>query len=184
VQIVLDPGIGSELYNADVKCVTAKARYLHSGELAKAAGVSTDTLRHYERTGVLPRPRRGTNGYRQYPPEALERVLLVRRALSVGFTLDELARLLSVRDRGAAPCREVRALAATKLAEVEDRLAQLVELRGELRATLNEWDARLARTSGGARAGLLESLAASDGRGKVGAAQTGLRRKRRTPDER
>jgi MerR family copper efflux transcriptional regulator len=157
-----------------------KKASIRAGALAKAAGVSTDTLRHYERKGVLPRPRRGANGYRQYPPEALARVLLVRRALAVGFTLDELSRVLSVRDRGAAPCREVRALAASKLAEVEERLAQLAELRGELRATLNEWDERLARTSDGARAGLLESLAA---RGKVGAAKTGLRRKRRTLDE-
>lgn len=132
---------------------------------------------------MLARPRRGTNGYRQYPPEALARVLLVRRALAVGFTLDELTRVLSVKDRGAAPCREVRALAAAKLAEVEERLAQLAELRGELRATLEEWDARLERTSDGVRAGLLESLAASSARGKVGAANTGLRRKRRTLDE-
>lgn len=156
---------------------------LRSGELARLAGVSTDTLRHYERKGVLARPRRGSNGYRQYPPEALDRVLLVRRALAFGFTLDELARVLSVRDRGAAPCREVRALAAAKLADVEERLAQLAELRGELRATLEEWDARLARASGGARAGLLESLAAKGGRDKVGASNTGLRRKRRTQDE-
>lgn len=160
-----------------------KKSFIRAGELAKAAGVSTDTLRHYERKGVLPRPRRGANGYRQYPPEALARVLLVRRALAVGFTLDELARVLSVRDRGAAPCREVRALAAVKLADVEERLAQLAELRGELRATLEEWDVRLARTSDGGRAGLLESLAASGARGKVGAANTGLRRKRRTLDE-
>lgn len=156
---------------------------MRAGELARAAGVSTDTLRHYERKGVLLRPRRAANGYRQYPPEALDRVLLVRRALGVGFTLDELSRVLSVRDRGGAPCREVRALAAAKLAEVEERLAQLSEMRGELRATLIEWDERLAQTSAGGRAGLLESLAPSDGRGKVGAAKTGLRRKRRTLDE-
>ncbi|HEX7318602.1 MAG TPA: heavy metal-responsive transcriptional regulator [Pyrinomonadaceae bacterium] len=160
-----------------------KKASIRAGELAKAAGVSTDTLRHYERKGVLPRPRRGANGYRQYPPEALDRVLLVRRALAVGFTLDELARVLSVRDRGAAPCREVRELAAAKLAEVDERLAQLAELRVELRATLEEWDERLARTSDGGRAGLLESLAAGGGRGKVGAAKIGLRRKRRTLDE-
>ncbi len=110
-------------------------RSLAAGELARAAGVSTDTLRHYERKGVLPRPPRASNGYRRYPPEALARVLLVRRALAFGFTLDELARVLSVRDRGAAPCKEVRALAAAKLAEVEEQLAQLAELRGELRAT-------------------------------------------------
>lgn len=158
-----------------------KKAFIRAGELARAAGVSTDTLRHYERKGVLRRPQRGANGYRQYPPGALDRVLLVRRALGVGFTLDELARVLTARDRGAAPCREVRELAAAKLAEVEERLAQLAELRGELRATLGEWDTRLARTTEGARAGLLESLPA--GGGKAGAAAVGLRRKRRSVDE-
>ena len=152
---------------------------LRSGELARLAGVSTDTLRHYERKGVLARPRRAANGYRQYPPGALARVLLVRRALAVGFTLDELARVLSVRDGGAAPCKEVRALAATKLAEVEERLAQLVELRDELRATLKDWDGRLAQTTDGGRASLLESLAAGKGGGKARAAEGRLRRKGR-----
>lgn len=145
--------------------------------------MSTDTLRHYERKGVLPRPRRSGNGYRQYPPEALQRVLLVRRALAVGFTLDELARVLSVRDRGAAPCREVRELAAAKLAEVEERLTQMTELRDELRVTLGEWDGLLAKTPDGGRAGLLESLAAGDGKGKTGAANTKLRRRGRKADE-
>ena len=63
--------------------------FIRAGELAKAAGVSTDTLRHYERKGLLQRPRQAANGYRQYPPEALDRVLVVWRALAVGFTLDE-----------------------------------------------------------------------------------------------
>ena len=95
---------------------------LSSGELAELAGVSRDTLRHYERKGVLPRPFRGDNGYRKYPPEALQRVQLVRRALSVGFTLDELAKVLKVRDAGGAPCEEVRKLAAQKLLNVQDQL--------------------------------------------------------------
>lgn len=156
---------------------------LRSGELAKLAGVSTDTLRHYERKGVLVRPRRSPNGYRQYPPEALPRVLLVRRALAFGFTLDELARVLSARDRGAAPCKEVRALAAAKLAEAEDRLAQLTGLRDELRATLSDWDGRLSKTPEGGRAGLLESLGTGDGRSKSGAGKPELRKKRRKVGE-
>lgn len=67
------------------------------GELAKAAGISTDTLRHYERKGVLPRPRRSRNGYREYPKEALERVGMIRQALAVGFTLDELSAVFKIR---------------------------------------------------------------------------------------
>jgi DNA-binding transcriptional MerR regulator len=131
---------------------------LSSGELAGLAGVSRDTLRHYERKGVLPRPLRRHNAYRQYPPEALQRVQLVRRALSVGFTLDELAKVLRVRDAGGAPCEEVRRLAAQKLLNVQDQLRELTKLRDELQETIKEWDTRLARRAGGKRANLLESL--------------------------
>src|SRR5262245_18157671 len=84
------------------------ARYLRPSELARLTGVSTDSLRVYERRGLLPRARRSANGYREYPPEAADRVRVLRRALAIGFTLDELRRVFSVRDRGGAPCREVR----------------------------------------------------------------------------
>lgn len=131
---------------------------LSSGELADLAGVSRDTLRHYERKGVLPRPLRGHNSYRQYPPEALQRVQLVRRALSVGFTLDELAKVLKVRDAGGAPCEEVRKLAAQKLLNVQDQLRELTRLRDDLQETLRDWDARLDHRTNGKRANLLESL--------------------------
>ena len=131
---------------------------LSSGELAGLAGVSRDTLRHYERKGVLPRPLRGHNGYRQYPAEALQRVQLVRRALSVGFTLDELAKVLKVRDAGGAPCEEVRKLTAQKLVNVQDQLRELTALRDDLQRTLRDWDQRLARRAVGKRANLLESL--------------------------
>jgi DNA-binding transcriptional MerR regulator len=131
---------------------------LSSGELADLAGVSRDTLRHYERKGVLPRPLRGHNSYRQYPPEAFQRVQLVRGALSVGFTLDELARVLKVREAGGAPCEEVRTLAAQKLVNVQDQLRELSALRDELQQTLSDWDARLARRPRGRRVNLLESL--------------------------
>jgi DNA-binding transcriptional MerR regulator len=132
---------------------------LLSGELARLSGVSSDTLRHYERKGVLPRPLRLSNGYRKYPANSVDRVRLIRRALAVGFTLDELARFLKARDRGQAPCREVRALATEKLTELESRLTEMQALRDVLRSTLVDWDGRLARKSAGQRAGLLDALA-------------------------
>lgn len=159
----LDPGTRSTLYTPHVSDDDAKQVALLSGELARLAGVSTDTLRHYERKGVLPRPQRTPNGYRRYPPTALARVQLVRRALAVGFTLEELAAILRARDRGRAPCREVRTLAARKLAQVEARLAELLALRDELRTTLRDWDVRLNAIAPGARAGLLEALATQNG---------------------
>jgi MerR family copper efflux transcriptional regulator len=132
---------------------------LLAGELARRAGVSTDTLRHYERKGVLPKPLRLSNGYRKYPANSVDRVRLIRRALAVGFTLDELAQFLKARDQGQAPCRGVRALAAEKLADLESRLTEMQALRDELRATLADWDGLLARKGAGQRAGLLDALA-------------------------
>jgi DNA-binding transcriptional MerR regulator len=149
---------------------------LSSGELADLAGVSRDTLRHYERKGVLPRPLRGHNGYRQYPPEALQRVQLVRRALTVGFTLDELAKVLKVRDAGGAPCEEVRKLAAQKLVNVQDQLRELTELRDDLQKTLRDWDTRLDRRAQGRRANLLESLSVDPNPAK----HHSIKRKRRS----
>jgi DNA-binding transcriptional MerR regulator len=134
-------------------------RSLRSGELARQAGVSTDTLRHYERLGLLPKPVRTSGGYRQYPPAALDRVLLIRRALLVGFTLPELASILKTRDRGGAPCREVQAIAKAKLAQVEEQLASLGSLRDHLKHVIEHWDQRLTETRDGERAALLESLA-------------------------
>ncbi len=130
-----------------------------SGELAEQTGVSSDTLRHYERMGVLPKPRRARNGYREYPIEALDRVKLIRSALAVGFTLTELAGILRVRDAGGVPCHEVRSLAIEKLSDVELRLQNLTAMRNELRQALKQWDKRLSETESGTRARLLESLA-------------------------
>ncbi len=160
-----------------MKAVSGKGA-LSSGELADLAGVSRDTLRHYERKGVLPRPLRGHNGCRQYPAEALQRVQLVRRALSVGFTLDELAKVLNVRDAGGAPCEEVRKLAAQKLINVQDQLRELTELRDDLQKTLRDWDARLVRRTQGRRANLLESLSVDPNPAKR--SHHSIKRKRRS----
>ena len=158
----LDPGTGSRVYNRwkveQVRNNTPTREYLRSGEVARLAGVSTDTLRHYERKGLLVRPRRSANGYREYPASALNRIRVVRSALRIGFTLSELAGILSVRDRGGAPCHQVRALAGTKLTDVETQLGELTALRDELRGLLKNWDALLARSSPSERGGLLESL--------------------------
>jgi MerR family copper efflux transcriptional regulator len=131
--------------------------HLRSSELADLCGLSTDTLRHYERKGLL-RAGRSANGYREYPPQSLDRIRLVQHALSVGFTLDELARLLKIREKGGAPCKEVRELAAAKLKDLEEQLRSLSVLRNELRAMLARWDTRLSHTRRGQQAYLLDML--------------------------
>jgi DNA-binding transcriptional MerR regulator len=132
--------------------------WLRSGELAKSAGVSTDTLRHYERLGILAKPRRSDGNYRMYPPDSVNRVRLVRQALTIGFSLRELAKILKVRDQGGAPCKQVRAIAEEKLAHVERELTDLAAFRDQLRALLTSWDEKLERTPAGQPARLLESL--------------------------
>lgn len=94
---------------------TVGSKALRSGALAKAIGVSPDTIRHYERLGILPRASRTASGYRMYPASAIERVLVVRRALRIGFSLVELAEVLKTRDAGGIPCRRVYELAQEKL---------------------------------------------------------------------
>jgi DNA-binding transcriptional MerR regulator len=128
------------------------------GDIARACGVSPDTVRHYERKGAIPAAARRANRYRSYPRAAVARVKVVRRALALGFTIDELARLFKKRAHGKPPCREVRALAERKLAELDARLAEMSALRETLAATIRDWDARLERTGEGEPAHLLESL--------------------------
>jgi DNA-binding transcriptional MerR regulator len=134
------------------------ARPLRSKALARLAGVSSDTLRHYEKKGLLPKPRRSPNGYREYPADTAVRVRLIRRAVTLGFTLDELGLILRTRDQGGAPCREVRALAAAKLGALEARIAELQAASDRLRDVVEHWDALLDRTPAGKRAALLDAL--------------------------
>jgi MerR family transcriptional regulator, copper efflux regulator len=133
---------------------------LQIGDVARQTRLSPDTLRHYERKGLLPRAPRSSGGYRLYGPEAEQRVRVVQAALTLGFTLDELGTLLRERTQGRPPCRRVRALAEQKLHALEQRIAELTRMRRALVDTLTEWDARLARTAPGAAAGLLEAISA------------------------
>ena len=133
-------------------------RYLRSGELAQLAGVSTDSLRHYERMRLLPLPRRSPASYRMYPQEALARVQMIRRALAIGFSLPELAKILKVRDGGGAPCRQVKRLLEHKLSQLDAKIGDLVSLRQNLRIVAKDWDERLSKTPDGVQAKLLENL--------------------------
>ena len=129
------------------------------GELATRARVSADTIRYYERLGLLPPAHRAENGYRRYQPSAVQRLLAIRNARRCGFTLKELASFFRRREQGAPPCREVRALAADKLAALEREIRELQALRTAMRTVLGDWDTRLANTPAGRPAALLESLA-------------------------
>jgi DNA-binding transcriptional MerR regulator len=136
---------------------------LRSGDLAKLVGVSSDTLRLYERRGLLPRPPRAANGYRCYPPGTVGRVRLIRAALSIGFTLEELREILRLRDGQGVPCAHVRKLAGTKLRNLDQHIAQLAELRDQHQSVLKQWDPRLKKSRCAQRDGSMEALAATSG---------------------
>lgn len=133
-----------------------QAKPYRSGELARLAGVSPDTLRYYERNRLLPLPPRTPNGYRSYPPQSLPRVQLIRRALGLGFSVEELRRILKARDSGNPPCAMVRELGGEKLRDIERQMKELARFRNQLAAVLKEWDARLNSKKDGQPARLLE----------------------------
>jgi len=135
---------------------------LTSGQLGTAAGVSADTIRHYEKLGLLAKPLRTAGGYRLFPSSALLRVQTVRSALKAGFSLKELAGIFRERDAGGTPCGRVASMASGKIVALDRQIAELTELRNWLSTTVANWSARLERTPSGKRAGLLESLALQD----------------------
>jgi DNA-binding transcriptional MerR regulator len=133
--------------------------WLGPRELARASGVSADTLRHYDRLGLLRGTTRTTSGYRRFPPGTVTRVQVIQRALAVGFSLKELAAAFGQRERGGVPCQRVRLLVGERLAALDERLRDLTALRDQMRDLLQEWDVRLAATPHGQRAQLLDMLA-------------------------
>jgi MerR family transcriptional regulator, copper efflux regulator len=138
--------------------LSPEKKSLHCGDLASLCGVSSDTVRHYDRLGLLEGSVRSANGYRNFPLRTVRRIATIRAALAVGFSLEELARLLKERDSGGAPCAKVRRLAETKLTDIEERLRQMSALRSHLKSTLKEWDKMLGAQMPGKRAYLLENL--------------------------
>lgn len=164
----LDLGSSSGVYTEAVKSKPTPSPPLRSGTLARLVSVSPDTLRLYERKGLIPPPLRSSNGYRCYRPDSVERVRLVRAALSIGFTIDELAKILKIRDAGGIPCKKVRDLAASKLKGLDHHIQELIGLRDQLRSALETWQDLLDGTPRNKRAGLLEVLAAaSPGKGRT-----------------
>jgi MerR family transcriptional regulator, copper efflux regulator len=131
---------------------------MRSGTLARQTKISVDTLRHYERIGLLAAPPRTLGGYREYPAPALQRVILIQRALSLGFSLIELRDILRERDKGGAPCRRVATLARVKLTQLDAQMRELQALRRRMAGIIRDWDARLAKIPKGHQARLLEGL--------------------------
>lgn len=102
-------------------------------ELAQQTGVPAKTIRYYESIGLLPRPKRAANNYRQYAPADIERLRFIASARSLGLSLDDILEILAARDKGIAPCQRVLDTIAQRLKEIDRRIADLLTLRDSLR---------------------------------------------------
>jgi DNA-binding transcriptional MerR regulator len=117
--------------------MTTTLRGLRVGELAKEAGVASDTVRYYERAGLLPPPRRTAGGYREYDGGALDRLRFIQGCQRLGLRLRDIADLLAIRDTGTCPCEPAEQLLRRRLAEVDAEMARLSALRAEMAAMVD-----------------------------------------------
>src|SRR4051812_14945289 len=102
------------------------------GTLAKASGVGVQTVRFYERKGLLPKPARRESGYREFSPEDATRIRFIKHAQELGFTLKEIRELFELNTRPRAGCADVKSRAELKLAEIEEKLGMLKKMRKSL----------------------------------------------------
>lgn len=107
------------------------------GEVAKQAGVNLETIRYYERRGILREPPRRPSGYRQYDPEAVRLVRFIKRAQDLGFTLKEIQDLLRLRENPRGNRSQISALAQAKLSDIDKKIQHLQAMRRALEVLLN-----------------------------------------------
>lgn len=129
---------------------------LRIGEVSALAGVSTHTLRYYERLGILPHPPRTPSGYRIYGPDAVDQVAFIKKAQSLGLRLSEVQEVLEISSGGRQPCGHVRDLIAARIRDVERRVRELRELHRTLEDTLALLD-EAPSASAGCRCPVIES---------------------------
>ncbi|MGQ0714303.1 MAG: heavy metal-responsive transcriptional regulator [Gemmatimonadaceae bacterium] len=118
-----------------------------AGQVARELGIGVQTLHYYEREGLIPPPSRTASRYRIYDASLVDRVRFVRKAQSLGLTLDEIKEIVGLAERGTCPCGHVHNALAERLKDVDERLKELRSFRAELAALVN----RAARVSSDAQ---------------------------------
>jgi len=121
---------------------TPRRRGLRVGELAEAIGVARDTVRYYERVGLLPSPGRTSGGYRDYDASAVDRLKFIQGAQRLGLRLRDIASLLAIRDSGTCPCEPAEQLLRRRLADVDAEMARLAALRAEMTSMIDALPSR------------------------------------------
>ena len=120
----------------------SRAQTLTIGALAHRAGVNIETIRYYERIGLMPSPPRTQGGHRSYAANHIGRLRFIRRARELGFGIESIRTLLALSEQGPASCAEVRELAAARLADVRAKKNDLVKLENILSDTVTRCDAQ------------------------------------------
>lgn len=118
---------------------------MRSSEVAEKAGVNVQTLRYYERRGILPEPERLGSGYRAYGTDAVRIVRFVRRAQQLGFSLEEIDSLLDLANGGPRSCDAARRMAQEKIAQLDDKIASLTAMRESLTRLVQTCDLSRSR---------------------------------------
>lgn len=111
---------------------------LRIGEVARLSGCSPETIRHYEKVGLLEAPLRSSSGYRVYDIDGVDRLGFIRRGRELGLDLRTIGELLALADHPDADCRAVEGIASKHLQQIEARIASLQQLAGELRAMVSQ----------------------------------------------
>lgn len=110
---------------------------MNIGQLARQAGVPIDTVRYYERQRLIPEPARSASGYRQYAHDHVTRLNFIRRAKTLGFTLEEIGELMAISGHSSRDMKQMKVAATKKLEVVEERLAELARMRDALRGLID-----------------------------------------------
>lgn len=113
---------------------------LKIGEVSRLSGVGIETIRFYERGGLLDRPARTYSGYRIYDGSVLERLDFIRKAQLLGFALQEIRELIDHKRKGENPCADVRSVVRSRLTELNARIEQMLAYRDELASALEDWE--------------------------------------------
>jgi len=111
---------------------------LTRGQLAKTSGVNPETIRYYEKLGLLPKPLRTESGYRLFSEEDIKRIKFIKRAKELGFTLKEIKELLQLRFETEGECSEVREIAEIKLKDVQKKIEDLEKIKSILEELINQ----------------------------------------------
>jgi DNA-binding transcriptional MerR regulator len=129
-----------KLNKLSIKARPSSRHPLKIGEVAKASGIGIETLRFYEKSGLLDQPSRTESGYRLYDSDVLTRLDFIKRAQVLGFSLDEIRRIIADKRAGQSPCAEVREIVRHRLTELDERMREMKRYRNDLAKALAEWE--------------------------------------------